>query len=97
MLQYYIHFFVYVAGNEAALLMRLHLLQAIVLYHQNKRQEARDLLLRANNELLTLKVDERSLLSLIELGKCSIVVIPEHFSDSCRLFTGGSKIRFKSY
>ncbi|GJQ65644.1 hypothetical protein Trydic_g7734 [Trypoxylus dichotomus] len=54
--------------NEAALLMRLHLLQAIVLYHQNQRQEARNLLLKANNELLSLKVDEQSVLILIELG-----------------------------
>lgn len=48
--------------------MRLHLLQAIVLYHQNKRREARNLLLKANNELLSLKVDEQSLLTLVELG-----------------------------
>ncbi|KRT81584.1 Ubiquitin [Oryctes borbonicus] len=55
-------------GNEAALFMRLHLLQAIVLYHQNERPTAKNLLLKANNELLSLKVDEHNVLALIELG-----------------------------
>ncbi|KAJ4443419.1 hypothetical protein ANN_05087 [Periplaneta americana] len=55
-------------GNEAALFMRLHLLQAIVSFHQNKRQEASKLLERANMELSSLKVDDHSLSTLIELG-----------------------------
>jgi hypothetical protein len=55
-------------GNEAALFMRLHLLQAIVLFHQNKRQEASKLLARADSELSSLKVDDHSLSTLIELG-----------------------------
>ncbi|XP_022906282.2 NEDD8 ultimate buster 1-like [Onthophagus taurus] len=55
-------------GNEAALLMRLHLMQAIVLYHQNKRTEAKQLLIRVEGELNKLKVDENSLLMLVELG-----------------------------
>lgn len=49
--------------------MRLHLLQAIVLYHQNKRTEAIDLFRRAEIELNKLKVDENSLVMLVELGK----------------------------
>lgn len=48
--------------------MRLHLLQAIVFYHQNKRQEARNLLLKVSSELSNLKVNEQSLQNLVELG-----------------------------
>lgn len=48
--------------------MRLHLLQAITLYHQNKRKESLQLLKKAQNELLQLKVDENSIAMLIELG-----------------------------
>lgn len=48
--------------------MRLHLLQAIVLYHQNKRTEAFELFKKAETELLKLKVDDVSLLTLVELG-----------------------------
>lgn len=55
-------------GNEAALFMRLHLLQAIVLFHQNKRQEAAKLFERADQELAALKVDDHSLSTLMELG-----------------------------
>ena len=49
--------------------MRLHLLQSIVLYHQHRRQEARALLLKTKVELQSLKIDEVSLVSLIELGE----------------------------
>ncbi|CAH0561061.1 unnamed protein product [Brassicogethes aeneus] len=56
------------AGNEAALFMRLHLLQAIVLYHQNSRGEALRLFRQAENELQCLQVDETGLMSLVELG-----------------------------
>ncbi|KAJ8922694.1 hypothetical protein NQ315_007727 [Exocentrus adspersus] len=55
-------------GSEEALFMRLHLLQAIVLYHQNKRTEALALLKKAEGEIQNLKVDENSLTALIELG-----------------------------
>ena len=48
--------------------MRLHLLQAIVLFHQNKRQEAAGLFERADQELSGLKVDDQSLGTLMELG-----------------------------
>jgi hypothetical protein len=58
----------YYAGNEAALFMRLHLLQAIVLFHQNRRQEASKLLARADSELSSLKLDDCSLSTLMELG-----------------------------
>lgn len=57
------------SGNEAALFMRLHLLQAIVLYHQNMRAEALRLLKQAESELEALKVDENKLMSLVELGR----------------------------
>lgn len=48
--------------------MRLHLLQAIVLYHQNKRKESLQLFKKAQGELQALKVDENSISLLIELG-----------------------------
>jgi hypothetical protein len=48
--------------------MRLHLLQAVVLFHQNRRQEASKLLARADSELSLLKVDDCSLGTLMELG-----------------------------
>ncbi|KAL3266981.1 hypothetical protein HHI36_011129 [Cryptolaemus montrouzieri] len=56
------------SGNEAALMMRLHLLQAIILYHRNKRSEALQLLQTTEQELIRLKVDENSVLQLVELG-----------------------------
>ncbi|RZC43159.1 NEDD8 ultimate buster 1-like [Asbolus verrucosus] len=57
-----------VVGNEAALLMRLHLLQAIALYHKNKRVEALQLFKKAQQELTLLKVNENSVMMLVELG-----------------------------
>lgn len=48
--------------------MRLHLLQAIVMYHQNRREEALHLLQRAEDELKVLKVDDGKLMALVELG-----------------------------
>ncbi|KAJ8984421.1 hypothetical protein NQ317_012484 [Molorchus minor] len=55
-------------GNEEALFMRLHLLQAIVLYHQNKRPEALSRFKKAEEEIRKLKVDEQSVMALVELG-----------------------------
>lgn len=49
--------------------MRLHLLQAIVKYYQNNRSEALNLLMQAEEELKSLKVDDKSILALVELGK----------------------------
>lgn len=54
--------------NEKALLMRLHLLQAIVLFHQNRRTEAENILRLAESELNILKVNDDSLSTLIEMG-----------------------------
>lgn len=48
--------------------MRLHLLQGIVMFHQNRREEAQHLLERAEKELQSLKVDDVSLCALVELG-----------------------------
>ncbi|KAJ8721113.1 hypothetical protein PYW08_006578 [Mythimna loreyi] len=56
------------AANGRVLLMRLHLLQGIVAYHQNRRNEAKALLLKAETELNALRVDEDSVLTLMELG-----------------------------
>ncbi|CAD0203659.1 unnamed protein product [Chrysodeixis includens] len=56
------------AANERVLLMRLYLLQGIVAYHQNKRADAKRLLAKAESELNSLRVDENSVLTLMELG-----------------------------
>lgn len=56
------------AGNEAALFLRLHLLQAIVLYHQGKLDAAKNLFDKVEKELKELKVDEVKLCNLVEVG-----------------------------
>lgn len=48
--------------------MRLHLLQGIILYHQNNREGALEMLRKAEEEIKVLKVDEDSLMMLVELG-----------------------------
>lgn len=48
--------------------LRLHLLQGIVLFHQNKRQEALKLFQKVESEMQHLKVDENKVLALVELG-----------------------------
>uniref|UniRef100_A0A1B0A0W3 UBA domain-containing protein n=1 Tax=Glossina pallidipes TaxID=7398 RepID=A0A1B0A0W3_GLOPL len=53
---------------EKALIMRLHLLQGVVLFHQNRRNEALEKLDIAENELLALKVDDKSIETLVEMG-----------------------------
>lgn len=58
-------------GNEKALIMRLHLLQAIVLFHQNRRSEAQNTLVLAESELLLLKISDASVTMLVDMGKCS--------------------------
>ncbi|XP_037050774.1 NEDD8 ultimate buster 1-like [Bradysia coprophila] len=55
-------------GNEKALIMRLHLLQAIVLFHQNRRLEAQSLLMLAETELNQLKISDESVTALIDMG-----------------------------
>lgn len=55
-------------GNEKSLIMRLHLLQAVVLFHQNRRYEAENLIRLAETELNALKIDDTSLTALIEMG-----------------------------
>lgn len=56
------------SANERCLLMRLHLMQGIVAYHQNKREDARQMFNEVQLELQTLKIDENSLTSLTEMG-----------------------------
>lgn len=55
--------------------MRLHLLQAVVLYHQNKREESLSMLRNVDLELRGLKVDPDSITALVELGKCWFLVV----------------------
>ncbi|XP_022208665.1 NEDD8 ultimate buster 1 [Drosophila obscura] len=53
---------------ERALFMRLRLLQGIVLFHQNRRDEAFEKFEAASTLLKELKVDEDKLLLLMEMG-----------------------------
>ncbi|XP_061396692.1 NEDD8 ultimate buster 1 [Musca vetustissima] len=53
---------------EKALIMRLHLLQGVVLFHQNRRNEAYEKLIVAESELDGLKVDDGSVVALMEMG-----------------------------
>lgn len=53
---------------EKALIMRLHLLQGVVLFHQNRRNEAYEKLITAESELGALKVDESAVVALLEMG-----------------------------
>lgn len=56
------------AVNEKALIMRLHLLKAVLEFHRNQRNEAKRLFSLAEVELLQLKIDDTSLNTLIEMG-----------------------------
>lgn len=56
------------AGNEAALLMRLHLLQAIVAFHLNKVSLSQELLRKAESELQSLKVNPDDIVQIVALG-----------------------------
>ncbi|XP_053947894.1 NEDD8 ultimate buster 1-like [Anastrepha ludens] len=56
------------ACPERALLMRLHLLQGVVFFHQNRRDEAYERLELAAGELRELKVDDATVEALVEMG-----------------------------
>ncbi|KAL5278315.1 NUB1 family protein [Megaselia abdita] len=56
------------AVNEKAIFVRLHLLQAILMFHENKRRDAFQKICQAESELRSLKVDETQLQSLMEMG-----------------------------
>ncbi|ELU11079.1 hypothetical protein CAPTEDRAFT_227081 [Capitella teleta] len=55
-------------GSERALFMRLHLLQAVLAFHQQKLTRAKELLAQAEMELQILQVDEEKLAQVMELG-----------------------------
>jgi len=57
-----------ITENEKALIMRLHLMQAVLYFHQNRKQEAGQMLQRAEIELNGLRVNEGCLEALIEMG-----------------------------
>lgn len=48
--------------------MRMHLLQGVVFFHQNRRNEAYEKLLQAENELKGLQVDEDAVTTLVTMG-----------------------------
>ncbi|KAG6448502.1 hypothetical protein O3G_MSEX005528 [Manduca sexta] len=56
------------AESERILFMRLYLLQGIVAYHQNNREEAKRLFEKAEYEMNFLRVNEESVSCLMELG-----------------------------
>lgn len=57
------------SGWEAALYVRLHLLQGITSYHLGHIERARFNLSQAESELNRLKVSDDSLVALISMGK----------------------------
>lgn len=57
------------AANERALIMRMHLLQAVLHFHQNQRISAYELLSTADLEWQQLQVNDEMVNSLIEMGK----------------------------
>lgn len=57
------------AVNERSLIMRLHLLQAIMCFHQNQRNEAYRLIQTAELEWDQLQVNDQMVQSLAEMGK----------------------------
>jgi hypothetical protein len=54
--------------NERTLFARLHLMQGILFFHQNRRHEAKVIIDVAEREIQELKVSEESVLLLIEMG-----------------------------
>lgn len=56
------------AVNEKAIFARLHLLQGILMFHENKRADALQKIGQAENEIRALKVDEQQLNCLMEMG-----------------------------
>lgn len=63
------------ATNERALILRLHLLQAVILFHQQRPTEAATLLLRAENELSSLRICETTLGALVEMGCVDLLLL----------------------
>lgn len=59
------------SANERALIMRLHLLQGILQYHQNLRNEASSSFSTAETEWRQLQVSENLVVTLMEMGKFS--------------------------
>lgn len=55
-------------GWEAALFVRLHLLQAIASYHLGQIEKSRFLMTRAEEELNRLRVSDEKLAELIDMG-----------------------------
>ncbi|KAH8304916.1 hypothetical protein KR018_004642 [Drosophila ironensis] len=53
---------------ERALIMRLHLLQGVLLFHQNRRDEAYEKLEEAAKSLDELRVNEAHLTALVDMG-----------------------------
>lgn len=60
------------ASNEKALIMRLHLLQSVLRYHQNRRTEAAAMLTVAEQELAALQVNDDSVAALMEMGYTAV-------------------------
>lgn len=71
------------AVNERALIMRLHLLQAVLCFHQNQRDEARRLLSLAEIEFAQLQISESSVTALVEMGNCVVFFQKIKIRKSC--------------
>jgi len=56
------------SSPERALIMRLHLLQGVLLFHQNRRDEAYEKLEVATKDLYEVKMNDTELSTLVEMG-----------------------------
>lgn len=58
-----------VSGNEQVLFVRLHLLQGIMNYFLNRKQESEQLLNMVENEISSIKISDEHVKTLRKLGK----------------------------
>lgn len=72
------------AANERALIMRMHLLQAILNFHKNQRNFAFELLSTADLEWQQLQINEGLVDSLVEMGKLLLLFSKRTFQTSWR-------------
>ncbi|KAG1662651.1 NEDD8 ultimate buster 1 [Nymphon striatum] len=56
------------SGCESALYARLHLLQGVLAFHQNRLADAENFLKQAENEISSLKVDDDKICEILALG-----------------------------
>lgn len=71
-------------GWEAALFVRLHLLQAIAAYHMGQVEKSRFLVGKVERELSRLRVSDDKLAALINMGKIQDSLKVWHLDYECK-------------